>query len=121
MEMQWNEGTSDQAMNVCGTLDGSGESVKRFVFGAWEHRFDAQGEPLSVRFVFDRRDERVVTLLAMEGRAWRACNRAETSSLRRSLLSGDVGALTAPTAFGLNEGDADDLPVWAQEAELECG
>jgi hypothetical protein len=67
-----------------------------------------------VRFVYDRRDERVVFADVQQNSRFRAAAPAELADIGDSLRNGNEEALDDPDAWGLSA--TDELPPWVSRA-----
>lgn len=81
------------------------------VADAWNHIFEGIGER-TVRFVFDRKAQKIVFMQAVDGRYWLSSTAEQVADVEDSLKHANDEALVSPHDYGLTA--ADYLPAWAE-------
>lgn len=92
--------------------DDAGDEPRYLVSECWGHLFGPGSSETDVRFVYDRKTERIIAMQAQNAWKWVDCSAAETADVEDSLKTANHEALEDPEAWDLEE--TDELPAWAQ-------
>ena len=84
----------------------------RYIFGEWDHDYNGMGRPSRIRFVFDKKENRLCRLQDKVEGFWEESSSQMFSSVQNTFLGDEDFAIADPEGNDLVV--SDELPPWAR-------